>query len=207
MPKESIKIGLVCDGTSDYGIQHAVDWLMAQHFDNVPYRFLIAKQVIPARGPLGDRLRKAVELYLPDILICHRDSEGGDFTVRNAEIEQAANGLLTPVVKAVPVRMIESWLLLDAAAIRSAAMNRNGRMELVLPRTRHVEDIPDPKSLVLSLVSTASGFDGRRLQKFNSHRARSRISSFISDWSLLRDLPSFARFESELTNSVGRLVL
>src|SRR5690606_18674132 len=82
--------------------------------------------------PLVERLTSSVRLYPCDVLVVHRDAERDPVDLRLAEIERARSsarieGSLVPVV---PVRMTEAWLLFDESAIRRAADNPNGTVDL-----------------------------------------------------------------------------
>lgn len=199
-----INMVLVCDGTSDAGLVNIAQWVTDTEFPNLTFRMIAAREVIPAHGALSDRLQRAFEAYAPDIIICHRDAEAMSLEDRSAQIDAArlTANLAVPVVAAVPVRMIENWLLMDEKAIRCAADNRNGTIQLNLPRHSVIESLTDAKDTLFVALRTASNLPTQRLRGFNHHRARSRVTEFIDDFSPLRNLPSFRAFETQLIAAV-----
>jgi len=106
------------------------------------------------------------------------------------------------VVPVVPIRMIESWLLVDEQAIRSAANNRNGRIPLTLPANNRIEQLPDPKAVLFDLLKTACDLPSQRLRRFNEHYARSRISNFMQTFESLRFQQGFQAFEASFINAI-----
>ena len=145
----------------------------------------------------------AIELYPCDLLFVHRDAEKEP---RKSRVEEIANAVIKdgipPHVAVVPVRMQESWLLCDERAIRVAAGNPNGAAKLHLPKRATIERIADPKEMVFKLLRTASGRQGRKLQRFNVEFARTQICEQMTDFSLLRGLPSFMAFETDVRAAV-----
>ncbi|WP_147436392.1 hypothetical protein [Acidovorax sp. 106] len=200
-----ITISIVCDGTSDLCIHDLIQWITDTSFPEQAFRISEAREVIPAHGPLHSRLKKAYSSYEPHIIVCHRDAESMSIEKRITEIIAAHTHaeIPIPVVPAVPVRMIESWLLTNAHAIRCAADNKNGTVELNLPRNRDIEQLPDPKSVLFTALKTATNLAPRRLKQFDAHRARRRIASFMEDFDSLKRLPSFQKFEKQLITAIA----
>ena len=88
--------------------------------------------------------------------------------------------------------------MLDEVAIRAAAGNPNGRDELNMPPIRELEDIPDPKDVLHRVLINASGLGARRRRSLNPRRLVYRVAELIEDFSVLDDIPAFARFDTEL---------
>jgi hypothetical protein len=113
-----------------------------------------------------------------DLVIVHRDAEGQNPEMRRNEV---LSGVATireqmPALPVVPVRMTETWLLLDEDAIRRVAGRPNGAEPLGLPSPATVEQALDPKQVLRHALELASGASGRRLRRFKrdfgSHRRR-----------------------------------
>jgi len=151
---------------------------------------------------LDHKLQLSVELYPCDLLFIHRDAETQPFTEREQEIAHVIKTVtaqfLRPFVPVVPVRMMEAWLLIDEAAIRSAAGNPNGSEVLDLPRVSQVEDLPDPKSVLHGLIREASGLSAYRRRRLNVRQLVYRNADLVDDFSPLESVPAFARFSAEL---------
>ena len=101
------------------------------------------------------------------------------------------------VVCIIPVRMMETWLLTDQVAIKAAAGNRNYRENLNLPSINTLEQISGPKDLLHNLLVEATGNKGRRLKNFNVNK---------EDFSALRQLAAFNRFEQDLKRVVDNVI-
>jgi hypothetical protein len=152
---------------------------------------------------LEDRIVNAVALFPCQALFVHRDAERETPANRIAEIRRAlagaaARGTQLPAVPVIPVRMLEAWLLFDEAAIRRAAGNPNGLVQLGLPSPRQVEQLPDPKENLKTALRTASELRGRRLRKFSTQDAFWRVTDFLEDFSPLRSHSAFRDFERTL---------
>ena len=201
----AINIAIVCDGTSDLCIQDLIQEITDSSFPDQAFRITAAREVIPAHGTLGERIKRAYSDYEPNIIVCHRDAETMNLDDRLLEIRSAFDPkeIPIPIVPAVPVRMIESWLLTNAHAIRCAADNRNGTVALNLPNRKAIEKLIDPKQTLFLALRTASNLPTQRLRKFNEHRARSRVASFIDNFEELRKLNSFSNFEAHLINAIS----
>jgi hypothetical protein len=102
--------------------------------------------------------------------------------------------------------MTEAWLLFDPVAIRLAADNPNGRVRLNLPRVREIEQVVDPKKQLADLLCIASEKSGRRLDQFKRDLAGRvhRVAEVINDFSPLRALQAFKRFEAETEGALTR---
>lgn len=149
---------------------------------------------------IAEKLVKAVELYPCDVLFIHRDAEKDSSAIRFEEIRKAFEEarICLPTVAIVPVRMLESWLCFNEAAIRRASGNPNGKASLNLPSMKKVESRPDPKAELKEALRIASELTGRRLKKFDFTAAFWRIVDCIDDFSPLRELPSFQAFENSV---------
>ena len=93
--------------------------------------------------------------------------------------------------------MTEAWLLFDERAVRQAAGNPNGVVDLDLPSGR-ADLLPDPKGVLHKALQLACGLTGRRLKKFETPQAVHRFADYIDDFSPLRRLPAFQDMENEL---------
>ena len=96
---------------------------------------------------MHEKIQAAVKWYPCDLLFIHRDAEGQSLLERKAEIDEAVSlacktVAIPPAIAVVPVRMTEAWLLFDIPAIRAAAGNPNGSVDLDLPRLADVEGLP-----------------------------------------------------------------
>lgn len=198
---------LLCDGTSDFCLIELSNLIIDENFPNIAFRFSIARDLVPARSPLKSRLLRTHELYAPDLIICHRDAEGEDHAQRIQEIEKACfeSNLAIPVISAVPVRMIESWLLSDPQSIRIAANNSNGKHAIDFPPANQIEKLIDPKQKLFSLLREASNLSARRMEKFDVHAARARVASHLTGIQSLRTIQSFRNFEENFRNKVEQL--
>jgi hypothetical protein len=94
--------------------------------------------------------------------------------------------------------MTEAWLLVSEMALRGASGNPNGRIPLQFPSRRDLERIPDPKSILQTLLMEASGLTGRRRKKFNFSIQRARIPDFLDDWETLLSLSSAKTLYDEI---------
>jgi hypothetical protein len=201
----SIRYVLISDGSSDKMLMPVLNWLFSR---NCPRYALESQWADLGRLPdppkkLPDRIRKALELYEPDLLFIHRDAEKHTFESRHREIETALSGLSSPsAVCVIPVRMQEAWLLFDEVAIRRAAGNPNGKMPLQLPTMTTVEALPNPKELLFSLICGASGLSSTRLKKLRAQQRAHLVAQYIEDYTPLKGLLAFRALEGEL----GRVV-
>ena len=206
----------VTEGSSDKALMPILTWLLRENG--------IQTAIQPEWADLGEvrfnekvnlaaKIRESIRLYPCDLLFVHRDADTFSREKRKKEILEAVriagNDILVPsAVCVVPIRMQEAWLLIDEEAIRYAAGNGNGRHKLDMPPIHKLESLADPKSLLHDLLRVASGSKGRRLQRFNSNQAHvvQRITYYLEDFSILRNLPAFAALEAELVDEISQFL-
>lgn len=194
---------LAADGPTDANLIPIFDWLMRDQFSSVAYRFEFASQNIARRGTLQERVQAALKLFPCDILLVHRDAENQPYLLRHSEIDGAVQGQHSYVVRVVPIRMTEAWLLSNVAAIRAAAKNRNGQTALALPTPDQCERRPNPKADLQDALLQACGLSARRRAIFDLSGAARRVAELTTDYSSLRQLEAFSRFENELAIAIG----
>lgn len=194
---------LLSDGSSDRALVPVLLWLLRQHLAGVAINHQWADLSHLRKPPkaLADRINRSLQIYPCSVLFVHRDAEREPHDKRVTEIRDALSAaeiLGTPTICVIPVRMQEAWLLHEEQAIRNASGNKAGKMPLDLPSLRNVEQIPDPKQTLFSLLKQASGLSGRRLQNFRPQAHIHRVADFIEDFSPLRQLTAFQSLESEI---------
>ena len=190
----ALRYVLLGDGGRDAALLPVIHWTLRDAMPEIAVEEPIFRK---RRGAIDTAMSEAIDRYGPDILFVHRDSERVPLAARRAEIPDAGGR----IVRVVPVRMTEAWLLTDEAAIRRAAGNPNGRQPLDLPRLERLEDVPDPKRLLAAALLAASGFSGgRRRKQFQRDEAAGagRVASFVASFAELRRLSAFRAFEDEL---------
>ncbi len=130
------------------------------------------------------------------LIFVHRDAEALTLDERLGEFDAVDRGDVIPVV---PVRMSESWLLLDGTAIANAAGSPSSHVPV--PGIAQIENIADPKERLDELLFRAAGAPaGRRGRIFRRSIAQRRVSvaEYVSDYSPLENLPAFRRFQKAL---------
>jgi hypothetical protein len=200
---ERIDFVLIGDGTSDRCLIPVLRWLLRRFFSDIPINGEWAEitRYLPRRPTLSQRIIAAVELYFPDILFIHRDAEAQEPQLRYDEISRAVQQQeTTPYICVVPVRMTEAWFLFDEAALRKAAGNPNGHVQLDLPPIHSLESIPDPKSILFETLLTASELRGRHRKRFNPDKCCNLIAENIYDYSPLMALGAFQRLAQDIEN-------
>lgn len=208
-----LRYTLVSDGQSDRALLPIIDWVL-QSVPAVAQRGFAgqhaASTVLRRASGLRGKIDRALHYYPCDLLFVHRDTEASDEKIwqhRCAEIERAMQGLATPYVCVVPMRMTEAWLLIDADAIRRAAGNSHSQDPLALPPLRRLEQESDPKALLHELLIAASEKQGRRLGQFKQDLSsrHARVAEFITDFSPLRNLSAFLAFEAQTMQAIKNL--
>ncbi|MGN4072611.1 hypothetical protein ACS0X5_00300 [Burkholderia gladioli] len=194
---KTLTVTLLTDGTSDRTLLPIVQFLLDE-WSPFPHRTLFADGF--HSGALNARLPRVIELFPCDLLFIHRDAEREPLETRVQEIQTALAESAPrhlPHICLVPVRMTESWLLLDEPAIRSAAGNPDGRTPLRLPKAAAVEGLADPKSKLFESLTAAAEVTGRHRRRFSPEAARHRVAEIL-DPSVLRQLASFQFAEKQV---------
>lgn len=201
---KSFTYTLVSDGSSDRLLTNIINWTIKE---NSKTPFTPQYPEYPHTSFLGNNLRDRIintlNIYPCDVLFVHRDAEAQPYEYRIQEISSACNGVTTPYIPVIPIRMTEAWLLLSEDAIKEAAGNRKYRGSLNIPR--NPESTTDPKELLFSALKASSNLNGRRLNQFNPEKVRHRVAELIGDFSELRKLSAFQSFEKNLTNTFKTL--
>jgi hypothetical protein len=141
-------------------------------------------------------------------MLIHRDADKVDPAKRRREIidavrqAQANNPLIPTSVPVIPVRMSEAWLLVDEQALRKAAGNPHGKGTIHLPALKSLEQLPDPKQTLQTLLVDASATRGRKRRNFNVDAAKFRLAELIGHYENLRQLPAFRRLEADFQHTL-----
>jgi len=192
---------LLSDGSSDATLINPITWLLEQHLHcrgvAVNGSWADLRRLRNPPKDLRERIRVALDLYPCDILFVHRDSEHEPLEQRVAEIVAATKGVDGVSVPIVPIRMQETWLLIDEQALRRASGNPNGRVQLAMPDIERLETILNPKQLLHELLCEASELGGRRRQKLNPRQQALRLGELIEDFAPLRTLNAFQKAEAD----------
>lgn len=209
-----LRYTLVADGSSDKTLLNIIKWLLDDIYPQLPNKGEFADfrnmPNPPKRGNVADQIKVADAYYPCDILIYHRDAEERSTHIvqqRQREIlrhTDAASSFRTVCV--VPVVMMETWLLIDETAIKKAAGNRNYTKKIELPEMKKLESLSDAKSRLHQMLREASGLKGRNLDKFNVHKAVHLVAENIQDFSVLRQLKAFQKFEEDMRLAVDQFI-
>jgi len=202
---KELRYTLLTDGPSDKAIVSILNWLLKQYLPRVPIqsRWSDLRRLYRPPRELHKRIQKSAELYPCDLLFVHRDAETVPLNDRLGEVVNAFNmansaGGIPPVVSVIPVRMMEAWLLFDVNAIRLAAGNPNGVVELNMPKMCDIESLPNPKGALHTLLREATEWGSHRKDRFDTGTAAQRIPEYISDFSPLRSLSAFKSLENRI---------
>lgn len=201
-----LRFTLLCDGTSDKALIPIISWLLRDLLPDVSLQSHYADfgflKNPPPSSALDQRMVKAVTLYPCDILFVHRDAEKEAFQSRKDEILKFFQKIKKPfsekLVPLVPIRMMETWLLIDEKALKMAAGNRNYAQKIDLPRSKNLEALSDPKDYLHSLLKEVSGLKGRKLQNLKVSQTVHLIADSIEDYSQLRLLTAFQQLEKDV---------
>lgn len=206
---KEIRYSVITDGPSDQALIPLLTWILRNYLVEYaiqPQWADLSRLPRPPK-PLQDRIKVGLELFPCDLLFIHRDSEREAYETRKQQIHEAVQKVKETKdflsICVIPVRMQEAWLLFDESAIRLASGNPNGSSPLQLPRLAEIENQPDPKLILYSLLKEASGLQGRRLQKFSVSTSARRVAEFIEDFTPLRILPAFNALERDIANALS----
>jgi len=208
-----LRYTLLSDGSSDQALLPLINWSLRAAGVTSAIRPEWADLGMLRHPPanLAQKIRAALDLYPCMLLFVHRDCETQTVTVRQEEIRRAldeayaSSAVRVPAVCVVPRRMTEAWLLISERAVRIASGNPTGRVPVSMPVITRLEDLPNPKETLFSVLREASELHGRRLRGLRVHRLIHRVVEFIDDFSPLRMLPAFTEFETELEHILQEL--
>jgi hypothetical protein len=198
----TLRYTLVADGSSDAVLKAVIEWTVREHRPDLGVLGEFAGSLGGIGLTLDARIPRALELFPCDLLIVHRDAESHSMEQRLGEIQNAVDENFSPWVPVIPIRMTEAWLLSDEAAIRSAAENKAGRIDLQLPAPGRWEHLRDPKEVLFDALRIASEKSPRALRKFNPARQRALVAERTHDFSRLRGLISFDFFETKMAEAL-----
>lgn len=204
--KNEINYVFLTDGSSDQALKPIIDWTLRTHFPHHSINgewFDFRTLPIVPKG-IKNRIIKALQSTNTNLLIIHRDAERNPWQSRKEEIERVLNSLKKNGIKipqnlaVIPIRMLEAWLLIDEKAIRKASDNPNGKVQLNMPPVKKLESLPDPKSLLYDLLTTASEKTPRRLKNFRVNHRVHLVAEYLENFEALRKLSAFEKFETEV---------
>lgn len=207
-----LKYTLIADGSSDKTLIRIIKWLLDDLYPRLPNHGVFAdfRGLPDPPKTLKDKFKAAQTYYPFDIIFIHRDAESTNsdaIKLRLNEIEKEIGTTnFKNTVCLIPVKMMETWLLINKEAINKAAGNRNYSGEINLPPTKKLEKESHPKKLLHELLTDASGLKGRNLKKFNVNKAVHLVSENIRDFSKLRELNAFTIFEENLKTVLNRFL-
>ncbi len=210
---ELIRYTLIVDGSSDKALMNIIKWLLDDLYPKTPNKGSFADfknlQHPPKKGDIKGQIEYTKALYPFDILFYHRDAEANKKNIVDDRISEIVKhldeDLLSRTICVVPIKMMENWLLLDETAIKKAAGNRNYNKSLGLPSVNAIENISEPKVFLHELLKNVSGLKGRQLKNFNVHQAVHLVAENITDFSSLRQLSAFNKFEESLKTTIKNL--
>ncbi len=210
-----IRYALISDGSSDSTLLEVIKWLFDDLYPTLSAngRYCDFRQLPdpPQNGDVANRVRFAAHLTPFDICFYHRDAESTDVKksimkrtseIKNVLPEDAKN----MVVCVIPVKMMESWLLIDREAIKKAAGNRKYNGNLDLPKIKNLESCQTPKETLHSLLMQATNNTGRHLKRFNVEQAVHFVAEYIDDYRSLRQLKAFQIFEADMKRAVNEFL-
>lgn len=204
----TLRYTLLTDGTSDKSLIKILDWLLESIIPEVSIQSEWA-DLGRLRNPpkeLSERICASINWYPCDILFVHRDAENQSREKRIAEINAAVQSIKNQscyIVRVVPIRMTEAWLLIDEMAIRRGAGNPCGKSPLNLPRIKKIESLSDPKATLQDLIKEASKISPRRQKLVSNHR----IAELIDDFRPLEQLSAFNSLKQEVIQTLNQLSL
>jgi len=199
-----IRATLLADGSSDRVLLPIVRWVMRQATtDTFELEWADLRIVSSGLRRLDEKVAATLDAYPCEFLFVHRDAENQEPEQRYEEIRKATQGSGATCVPLVPVRMQEAWLLHDEAALRRAVGRPSGCEDLALPEFAKVERIADPKQVLHDAIRAASEATGRRARKLQPSKVAHLLADQILDWSPLRRLPAFRRFEEDTRRVLG----
>ena len=186
-----LTFSVVADGGTDRLLVPIIQWAIHRLDPEVE---ILEPEFMKRTGSVTEFL----SLYDSDVMLVfvHRDSENASLEERLREFDSTSRSDIVPVI---PVRMSEAWLLIDRHAIARAAGASSSVVSV--PRLSKIENIPNPKEWLDSLILEAAGNPaGRRRKNLRSSIVDRRVSvaSFISDFSPLENLPAFRHFQTAL---------
>lgn len=196
---------LVCEGSSDAPLALHVQRLFESCGHPRP-DFNVSRE----GRLLVDKIRSGLHLAPRyDVLFIHRDADRAGADARYTEIAEAVQqaGCANHWIGIVPVRMTESWLLLDEAAIRRAAGNPNGRVELDLPSPAEAERMADPKSALQSAILVGAEVQGRRRRALTKRLPgiREQLLEHLPVGGPLEQLHSWTRFRDDTVAALNQI--
>jgi hypothetical protein len=204
---ENLRYTLISDGSSDRAFIPILDWLLKDLKCNYIFQSNWADFSRDPKQPKSstDKIARAIELYPCDLLFIHRDAEKEPRKNRVRKIEKAilqANITTVPVVCLIPIRMLEAWLLFDEVAIRKAAGNPKGKSTIQLPAVNKIENLPDPKDILITRLKQAS--ESKRFKDREARKAIHRLAALISDYSSTLDkLSAFQALKQDLLETLN----
>ncbi len=196
---------LVCEGNSDAPLTFHIQRL----FESCGYSrpdFDVSHE----GRLLVDKIRSGLAMAPHfDVIFIHRDADRAGADSRYREITESVQraeyeGLWVGIV---PVRMTESWLLLDEAAIRNAAGNPNGRIQLDLPSPTEAERMADPKSALRSAIIAGAEVQGRRRRALMKRlpSMRDQLLETLPVGGPLEQLQSWTRFRDDTAAALKQI--
>ncbi len=206
---QKIKFTLIADGSSDKTLLRIIKWLLDDLYPEISNdgEFADFRYLPDPPKTLKSKLVQAKYYFPYNILFIHRDAETINVKTiqeRQQQIkEEIGEDEFAKVVCIIPVKMMETWLMIDTEAIKKASGNRNYSGPIVLPPVNKLEKESQPKKKLHGLLEQASGLKGRNLQKFNAHKAVHLVAENIKEFNTLRQLEAFRAFELNLTTVVN----
>lgn len=197
----NIQYTLLSEGSSDQALLPILSFVLRERgAETVEPQWADIGRLREPPQTFPDKIRTAVDLYPCDLLFVHRDADRVGHGSRKEEITRGLDEAEIDVasVCVVPVRMTETWLLIDEQAIRAAAGQPRGRAVLNLPQLRHLEEEAYPKAALHQALRDASELRGRRLRDFPVKQRVRRVAELIGDYGALRGLSAFRALEQDV---------
>jgi len=209
---KTLNYTLIADGSSDKALMNIIKWSLDDSYSILPNRGTFAdfRNIPNPPKNLMDKAKLAIRYFPFDILFVHRDAEKTDFRIIRQRVEEIRRDLEPDLsgktVCVIPVKMMETWLLIEVEAIKKAAGNRNYSKLIDLPPIKRLENENQPKEKLHHILREVSGLKGRNLKKFNPEAAVHLVAENIKDFSPLRNLEAFRAFEAEQIMAVDRFL-
>ena len=203
-----LKYTLIADGSSDKTLLRIIKWSLDDLYPTLPNEGSFADFRVIPNPPKGlvDKVTTAKHYYPYDVIFIHRDAESTNIKIIEQRLKEINREIgeaeFQKTVCVIPIKMMETWLLIDKEAIKKAAGNRNYAGTINLPSIKNLEKENQPKITLHNLLKEASGRKSRNLKKFNPDQAVHLVAENIEDFSPLRILVAFQAFEKELKKVV-----